>query len=397
MATLLVLTVGTGTAGPHSNLVLGLRNTLSIVGPDRYWLVPSASPDSTTVADLVRELHPAGFEPWSPSDPYCCIAHHDSIAHCRDTVAGVLHHVRSLSKKGDRILVNPTSGTKQMSAGATLAALDLEVDEVQFTIGERADGVVKTGSEKIERFDPSEVFLSRDLLTAQELSAAGSHFAAHRLLARHSGQQAKNAAECALCLHEWERQNYELARQIASRSNHPMLASARSTLQELAMAAKAGKPHSAIVSDILATADILHRRGDHETSLFLSYKALESGLRLRLFETTGLQDPYRLEILRTLPLRPELLRRLETSSNDGQTTVLGLNQVVETLSSLTDPMAASYRADWRFAALARLRNEYTHALRPIDPADSQAFLAIVQNLFMAHLPLPVPAPRPAFA
>ena len=420
MPTFLVLTVGTGTAGPHSNLVLGLQNTLTIVSPDRYWLIPSASPDSTAVADLVRELQPAGFEPWSPTDPYRCIERHDSIAHCRDTMAEVLRHVGTLSKKGDRLVVNPTSGTKQMSAGATLAALDLEADEIQFTVGERSDGVVRTGTERLECFDPSEVFVSRDLRIAEELSAAGSHLAAHRLLARHSRAFQLNALDLQIvagsgneklktlvrahelatlthCLHEWERQNYEAARQLAARCNLPQAVPARAPLQALAEAAKSSKPHPVIISDLLATANLLHRRGDHETSLFLACKALEGGLRLRLMELTGLSDPYSLEIIRSLPLRPDILKRAEATSHDGATTVLGLNQVVDILTGLSDPLATAYREDWRFAALVRLRNEYTHALRPIDSSDSQAFLDLVQNLFAAHLPLPAAAPRPALS
>jgi hypothetical protein len=420
MPAFLVLTVGTGTAGPHSNLVLGLQNTLGIVKPDHYWLVPSASADSTAVADLVRELHPAGFEPWSPSEPYRCIESHDSIAHCRDTMAEVLRHVRTLFKKGDRLLVNPTSGTKQMSAGATLAALDLEADEIQFTVGDRADGVVRTGTERLERFDPLEVFVSRDLRIAGELSAAGSHLAAHRLLARHARAFPLNALDLQIvagsgneklktlvrahelatlthCLHEWERQNYEAARQLAARCNLPQAVPARAPLQAFAEAAKSSKPHAAIVSDLLATATLLHRRGDHETSLFLACKALEGGLRLRLMELTGLSDPYSLEILRSLPVRPEILKRAEATSHDGTTTVLGLNQVVDILTCLSDPLAAAYRGDWRIASLVRLRNEYTHALRPIDSSDSRVFLDLVQNLFAAHLPLPAAAPRPAFS
>jgi hypothetical protein len=284
-----------------------------------------------------------------------------------------------------------------MSSGATLAALDLEVDEIQFTVGERADGVVKTGSERIERFDPSGVFLSRDLRIAAELSAAGSHLAAHRLLARHSGETARNRAAVALCLHEWERQNYETARQIAARSAHSSLAAFRAPLHSLAEAAKSGKPHPAIIADLLASADILHRRGDHETSLFLACKALESGLRLRLLQATGLQEPYLLEILRTLPLKRSTIDRLEAVSHDGKTTILGLNQVVEILEALGEPLGSAYRADWRLAAHVRTRNDYTHGLRPVDPADSQALVALVQNLFSTHLDLPAPPTRPTLA
>lgn len=396
MTTRLILTVGTGTAGPHSNLVQGLVNSLAIVQPDAYWLMPSDSPDSIAVADLVRELHPVGFTPWTADSSYHLITKPDSIAACRDAVSEVLRHIGGLHREGDRLMVNPTSGTKQMSSGATLAALDLEVDEIQFTVGERADGVVKTGSERIERFDPAGVFLSRDLRIAAELSHAGSHLAAHRLLARHSGDTARDGAAVALCLHEWERQNYEAARQIAARPAHPSLATARAPLHTLAQAAREGKPHAAIIADLLATADLLHRRGDHESSLFLACKALESGVRLRLFQSTGLYEPYSLDLLRTLPLKPNTLERLKVTSLDGSTTVLGLNVVVDILEALGDPLAEDYRADRRIAAHVRSRNEYTHGLRPIEPSASQALIALVRNLLSVHLDLPDPAPRPTF-
>ncbi len=420
MKTHLIMTVGTGTAGPHSNLVLGLRNTLAIVQPDSYWLIPSASPDSIAVADLVRELHPQGFEPWSPSTAYHAIDLHDSIRHCRDTVAEVLRQVQTLCKTGGRILVNPTSGTKQMSAGATLAALDLEAGEIQFTVGERADGVVMTGSERLERFEPSEVFISRDLRIAEELSRAGSHFAAHRLLSRYSRSLTLNALDLrvvggseneklkplvlahelsslALCLHEWERQNYEAARQLAAKCNLPQLVSVRTPLQQLAEAAKTAKPNAVIVADLLHTGSILHQRGDYESSLFIVCKALEGAMRLRLMQSTGLYDPYSLETLRTLPVKTSLIQRCEATSHDGVTTVLGLNQVVELLSCLACPLAADYRTERHLAGLVRLRNEYTHAIRHIEQRESQAFQDLVALLLKKHLSLPSAPVRPSMS
>ena len=418
MKTHLIMTVGTGTAGPHSNLVLGLRNTLAIVQPDSYWLIPSASPDSTAVADLVRELHPQGFEPWSPSTAYHAIDHHDSIRHCRDTVAEVLRQAQTLCKTGDRILVNPTSGTKQMSAGATLAALDLEAGEIQFTVGERADGVVMTGSERLECFDPSEVFISRDLRIAEELSRAGSHFAAHRLLARYSRPLTLNALDhrlvassqnkklqrlvlagdlssLALCLHEWERQNYEAARQLAAACHLPQMVSARAPLQQLAEAAKTAKPNAAIVADLLHTGSILHQQGDHEASLFIVCRALETGLRLRLMEKTELCDPFSLEILRTLPIKSSLMERCEKSSQDHATARLGLKQIVEILSAIRCPLAKDYNEERRLSHFVGLRNEYTHAVRHIKERESQEFHDLVSRLFKKHLSLPSAPIRPS--
>ena len=51
MTSLLILTVGTGTAGKHSDVEEGLANTIRRVQPRKFWLVPSASEKSTPVAD----------------------------------------------------------------------------------------------------------------------------------------------------------------------------------------------------------------------------------------------------------------------------------------------------------------------------------------------------------
>ncbi len=72
---LFIFTVGTGTAGKHSNVASGLANTIRQVRPRKFWLVPSASENSTPVADLVREDVAAlgSFAAWSESAPYHAI------------------------------------------------------------------------------------------------------------------------------------------------------------------------------------------------------------------------------------------------------------------------------------------------------------------------------------
>ena len=57
--TLLILTVGTGTAGKHSDVAAGLARTIDLCAPRLFWLVPSASEKSRPVADLIRDLQNA--------------------------------------------------------------------------------------------------------------------------------------------------------------------------------------------------------------------------------------------------------------------------------------------------------------------------------------------------
>ncbi len=55
MTSLLILTVGTGTAGKHSDVAQGLANTIRQVQPRKFQLVPSASEKSAPVAEWPTE------------------------------------------------------------------------------------------------------------------------------------------------------------------------------------------------------------------------------------------------------------------------------------------------------------------------------------------------------
>jgi hypothetical protein len=57
MTSLLILTVGTGTAGRHSDVAQGLTNTIDRLRPRRFWLVPSTDPKSVPVADNLLRSH----------------------------------------------------------------------------------------------------------------------------------------------------------------------------------------------------------------------------------------------------------------------------------------------------------------------------------------------------
>ena len=58
MPSLLILTVGTGTAGWHSDVAQGLANSIRQVRPRKFWLVTSASEKSTAVAECPAEMEP---------------------------------------------------------------------------------------------------------------------------------------------------------------------------------------------------------------------------------------------------------------------------------------------------------------------------------------------------
>ena len=393
MTTYLIMTVGTGTAGKHSNLAAGLRRTVDLLQPEMFWLVPSTDEVSQLTADLVREGLPS-FQPWSAQTAYRAISRPDSLEDCRQTVREVIQKVRSVAPRNVHLVVNPTSGTKQMSVGAALAALDEGLGELVFTVGERADGVVKTGTETLETFDASSYFAERDLETVRSLAHAGALAAAARIAGRH--ESLTPAAEVAQCLHEWERQNYAEARRIAAQSSAAALVPVRHALEQLAKAAQAAEPQPQVISDLLHTADLLHRRRDFEATLVLACRALEMGLRHALHEKTGLHEPYSLPKLCALPVSQDIKERSRTVSHDGQRTILNLNTIAKILQQLGHDLGNGFFQDRELQALIRVRNDLMHQLRAVKEAESQGALHRVNHL-LAALHLPAAAARPSLA
>ena len=384
MPSLLILTVGTGTAGKHSDVASGLGRTIDLCAPRLFWLVPSALEKSRPVADLIRESveHPSAFRPWSTDQPYRTIADPDDIHQCRTVVREVIAEARQQLKPGERLIVNPTSGTKQMSAGATLAALDEEVDQIDFTSGERVDGVVKTGTEVVHPFDLRGFLFQRDLRTAAELFHHGAFYAAARLLKGYAQPEAVRSRETALCLHEWQRMNYLKAASHAARFSEEL----RAHLNALAQADAFSAP---LLGDLLAGADELLRWGDCEEALARYYRGAEQAAKVRLAEAHSIRPPYRLEsLLDILPAGCRLAEDFQRWGPRNGVILLTAQKAWDVLDACDDPMAQTYFADQKLQHGLQRRNEsmYGHGQEPVEAVQVHAVCDRLRNLLKDHLP-----------
>ena len=384
MTSLLILTVGTGTAGKHSDVAQGLANTIRLVGPRKFWLVPSASEKSTPVADLIRETVADldRFAPWSETVSYRSIPNHDDIHECRRIVGEVIAAAKQALRPGESLIVNPTSGTKQMSAGATLAALDAEVDQICFTSGERVDGVVKTGTEKVQAFDLRGFLFQRDLRTADELYRHGAFYAAARMLKGYPQNEALRARETALCLHEWQRMNYAKAATHAAKFSESL----RAHLEVLAEADIFGV---SALGDLLAGADELLRWGDSEEALARYYRGAEQAAKVRLAEAFSIRPPYQFErVMAILPANCRLAEEFRRSRSRNGRILLTAQRAWDVLDACHDPMAASYVADQELQSGLQRRNEsmYGHGQEPVEAAQVREVADRLRKLLRQHLP-----------
>ena len=381
MGNLLILTVGAGAAGQHSDLHTGLTATIRAIRPRRYWLAPSADRNSIAMAEMMRDTCPDGFTPRNETTSFYAIPKHDDIFDCRAVMRQAIAAAKPHLRTGEKLLVNPTSGTKQMSAGATLAAMDEEIGDLVFTVGERADGVVKTGTERLASFATRDFFMDRDLRSADILFRNGAYRAAAQLLDRYADSPAVGKARArALCMFEWQRLNYAPAATQAALFDQR----AGEYLRGLARDVADNRPSLPVLRDLLRGADALRRWDDCDEAVTRYYKALEYATRLRLAQALQTTPPFKIRDLQKLPLPARLLGELH-ARNDGMTAP-GLAWMLQALAHLGNPLADACQADKALLSKLRVRNERVHEIRPAQKAEAQSFCDRLNNLFANNIP-----------
>jgi hypothetical protein len=394
MSSLAILTVGTGTAGKSSNLAQGLVNTVDLLRPRAFWLVPSHSEASISVADLVAEGVSedllTAFRPWDVEAglTYRCIEEPDDLELCRQAVREVIRRARRELREDEKLIINPVSGTKQMSAGATLAALDEEIGDIQFTIGDRADGVVVTGTERLKSFDASRYFEERDLATAEALFQAGAFWPAARILQNGGSPLTKVARAKALCLHEWQRLNHRAAAQHAEKFSAELA-------RRLESLASAPSISLELLRDILAGADELFRWGDSDEALARYYRGTELAAKVLLADAFGIRalgggaDGYAWkDIEALLPGDHSLATELRTRMRNGRV-YLGLDLAWRLLAALGHSAGASFVANGRLRGLLDKRNEgfYGHGDRSASRDEVERLRTELRSLLETHYPV----------
>lgn len=353
----LILTVGTGTAGLHSNLASGLVNSVRSmsVPPNRILLVPSSSEDSLAIAEIVAEEFPGVAE---VAEAHLRIDEPDDLLNARLRIRSCIEELSGDMQAGEELVLNPTSGTKQMTLGAFLAAAENPGVSVTFIGGPRQDGVVVTGKEQNLFFEANLLHRERALRHARTLNDSGSSAAA-ALLLEPFGDTTRETREASQCLAAWQALRHEDARQIAARSSHVGLVPLRGYLQELR---DSGPASVSFVSDVFASALRLEKWARGEDALVRLYQTVEFAGRARLSERWDLREPYDEEAVLAAPgWLPEQARKLRSNARSGKLH-LGLRQVYELLHALGDEQSsAPYLQDASIQGLLSGRNEYVHS------------------------------------
>lgn len=379
---LMLVTVG-AVGGNQEPLVQSIAKAIGLVGPRACWLLPSSAEESIAVAELVKGQvmaqgpvefpEVAGAEFVTLDAPY-------SVEGCRQCIAALIKAVRAqYLRAGERLYLNPTSGTKQMTAAAVLAALDAGIGEIQFIEGRGSRGVVTEGAERIEKFEAGTYFEERDRIVARQLAQGGAFAAGAELLKGYGSPASRQLRQRLLALHHWRRLHYRQA--IAALGDGH-----RRLQQQLAQRADAGAaPSKTVIADILAWAELEQQWQEPEAVVWLCYRAVEFGSYLAFAEQTGLAWPPTLEALNDLQIPARLRERAWENAPCG-VVLMGLRQRCGLLDALGHRFAAEYFGNRALQDGLNLRNAATHDIQPVSLQDAKTMLQATATLLKAVWP-----------
>ena len=342
---ILIYTVGVGTGGSTSDAAQGLANSIGKMSepPRRVLLVPSVTASSVENAELIAGEHAACAEVVPAEERF---AKPDDFLDCREVFRRVIRRAQEDLSAGERLIVNPTFGTKQMGIGAFLAAADEGVGEVTFVGGPRNEGAVITGEEENLFFNAMRLHRERALRHAESLHKAGAQHAAGLLLeAYEPDAQAVAVRTITRCLAAWQSLHYVVAADLAAGSTD-VDAKLKTHLQSIR---DAGPVSELKAADMLASARRLQRWGRNTDAVLRYCQTLEMSAKARLLKYP---DP----------------------QAEG-----GLQEQFKALRAQGDELGEEWFAkeNKKLRQIVTLRNDHLHDGRPVPSSRAQELAALL--------------------
>lgn len=175
----LVITVGTGVGGDGEkacqSLAKGILYSIDTHNPSEVHFIVTEESEKRTLPHIASEDE-LRYEVHSLGKDF------DDVQHCYEFTMDCLKKLLERGFTEHEIIVDFTSGTKPMSAGAAIAALECEVETLSFVSGKREHGVVVFGAEKVVSLRPTGMQFNKRLRLFQHLFNARQFMASLELL-----------------------------------------------------------------------------------------------------------------------------------------------------------------------------------------------------------------------
>lgn len=159
----MVITVGTGTRA-DSNIVSPLEKSFRDSHPD-YGVFIFSNESKANAERIVEDLNLIRGEDCD----LVRLTNPDDLQRCFSEINKALYDLFRKGYKNDDVSVDFTSGTKAMTSALVLAGVGIECSTLRYITGDRENGIVVSGTERIIGFEPNKIKAFRNLNLAQTL------------------------------------------------------------------------------------------------------------------------------------------------------------------------------------------------------------------------------------
>jgi len=378
----LVITVGTGVGDDEGEairsiahgIVASIRNS----NPSRVVFVVSEKSLQATVPEIKRQ---AGS---LPAHEFVMIERIDDVDEAFEKVRS---SILSLRASGYEVVVDFTTGTKAMSAGAVLAAT-YEGATLSYVAGERHGGRVPMGTERVMVYSPVKGIVKMQEKIAAELFDVYQFEASLRIfrsiVERGVEPRLREAYEALVSVIEgymlWDRFNHEMGfSMLASMECVP----ARNK-EFLGRMLSSGERERYYIADLINNAERRSQEGKYDDAVARLYRTTELIaqyiLRKRYGIETGDAD---------LSAVDERVRaKYERYRDERGRIKIGMVKAYELLAELGDEIGEIFRANRRLQHLLTRRNEsiLAHGTLPVGKEVTDELAQHVRELARAAVP-----------
>ncbi|MBN2572350.1 MAG: TIGR02710 family CRISPR-associated protein [Ignavibacteriales bacterium] len=150
---LMFITLGTGKDG--SDVAHGIYFSIKNQNPDHIVIIASSKSYEITFPHLEKQFNQLGKNIHIEK---IIIEEIDDLEKLHITYSDIIFSFIKKGFKKQNIVVDYTSGTKAMSASLVSAAISLDIGLISYVTGDRKEGRVQSGTERISSIIPTKIF-----------------------------------------------------------------------------------------------------------------------------------------------------------------------------------------------------------------------------------------------
>jgi len=380
----MIITVGTGIGADKNeavkSLAQGIVKSIKSNNPDYIAFFVTEESKRETVPEIEKELLDL------PEREEVLIRDMNDVNGVYEEVSKKL---RELKEKGYDLVVDFTSGTKAMSAGAVLAATS-ENATISYVAGKRVGGKVVRGEEQVLSYSPVKGMVDSEIKILRELFNTYQYESCMEVIKRieemtsdpEITERLRRYKQLVEGYSLWDKFDHKKALEILRTFDSSIVNIERNKKILLKMERGNYEGYDLLIADILNNARRRMEEGKYDDAVARLYRTVELIAQYRLkikyeIDTSDVDTWH----LKTLGMERKVLEKYEELRDEKGKIKLGLKKDFELLQDLGDEVGKKFLEDKKMQDLLSKRNKsiLAHGLVPVKREDAERMFESVRE------------------